>query len=705
LVTAVAVAASTQAGVTAAQASVAGGRPVTNPFSRIYKHPYLRDAFPSVPQLRKMRLWARTHRMASFNSTAPLTYHGGIDGIGVTSGHEKVYLVFYGSQWGTQGTNSHGDLTLSGDPSGEAPYLQEFLKGLGTDNETWSGVATQYCQGVATGANSCPASNPSHVAYPAGGALAGVWADESTAAPAQATSHQLAQEAVNGAAHFGNTTAVTNREAQYVIVSPPGTNPEGLFPSYCGRHDYSTDPGLGGGPVTSPYGDLAFTNFPYVPSQSGCGAGAVNSPGTLDGVSIVEGHEYTETITDQNLGGGWYGTNTDDENGDRCAWIPPGTPGGMANLTLATGTFPVQSTWANDANGGAGACDISHPIVTDPQPAQSSNVSPSWHPNGIQANVFYVGANRQIYSWYWTGSAWTNNALGNGEAAKPGTRVAGVWQPNGTAMNVFYTGANGQIYNWWYHSGTWTNSALGNGQAAEPGTGVVGVWQPNGTAMNVFYTGANGQIYNWWYHGGTWTNSALGNGQAAESGTGISAAWQPNGTAANVFYTGANGQIYNWWYHSGTWTNAAVGNGEAAESGTGVAAAWQPNGIRMNVFYTGANGQTYSWYWTGSVWVNAALGNGAAAESGTGISAAWQPNGTAANVFYTGANGQIYNWWYHSGTWTNAAVGNGEAAEPGTGVPAVWQPNGTAMNVFYTGANGQIYNWWYHSGAWTNGQL
>ncbi|HSZ30636.1 MAG TPA: RICIN domain-containing protein, partial [Pseudonocardiaceae bacterium] len=80
----------------------------------------------------------------------------------------------------------------------------------------------------------------------------------------------------------------------------------------------------------------------------------------------VEGHEYTETITDQNLGGGWYGTNLGDEIGDRCAWIAPGTPGGMADLSLATGAFAVQSMWANDANGGAGACDISHPAVTNP---------------------------------------------------------------------------------------------------------------------------------------------------------------------------------------------------------------------------------------------------------------------------------------------------------------------------------------------------
>jgi nucleotide-binding universal stress UspA family protein len=51
-----------------------------------------------------------------------LRYGGGIDGIGVTTGAEQVYLVFYGSQWGTQGTDADGNVTLSGDPSGEATH-------------------------------------------------------------------------------------------------------------------------------------------------------------------------------------------------------------------------------------------------------------------------------------------------------------------------------------------------------------------------------------------------------------------------------------------------------------------------------------------------------------------------------------------------------------------------------------------------------
>ena len=299
-------------------------------------------------------------------SSNDLNYGGGIDGIGVTTGKEKVYLVFYGSQWGSSSTNSSGDMTLSGDTDGAAPYEQDFFKGLGNGGETWSGVMTQYCDGVATGSQSCPASNTEHVAYPTGGALAGVWEDASSASPSAATGHQLGQEAVNAAAHFGNTTAAANRDAQYVILSPTGSNPDNwLTGGFCAWHDYNGDSTLSGGAVTSPYGDIAFTNMPYVADQgSSCGQGFVNSPGTLDGFSIVGGHEYAETVTDQNPAGG-YTDSSGAENGDKCAWISSGQ-GASQDISLTTGSFAVQSTWANDFNSGAGGCEVSHPIVTNP---------------------------------------------------------------------------------------------------------------------------------------------------------------------------------------------------------------------------------------------------------------------------------------------------------------------------------------------------
>jgi serine protease len=350
-----------------AQAAVHHAPAVVNPYSPAYHHAYRHGVVPAIPQQKKMLRWDRNHpRNASSND---LNYGGGIDGIGVTTGQEKVYMVFYGSQWGTQSTNANGDIVLSGDPSGQAPYQQELYKGLGTGGELWSGVMTQYCDGVAVGAQTCPASNTQHVAYPSGGVLAGVWVDESTASPSQATGHQLGVEAVNAAAHFGNTTAASNRDSQYIIVSPHNTHPDGYnTPSgqFCAWHDWNGDTTLSGGAVTSPYGDIAFTNSPYITDMgASCGQDFVNSNGTLDGVSIVNGHEYAETITDQNPPGG-YTDSSGEENGDKCAWITPGTAGGSFDLTTGTGTFAMQTTWANDGAGGAGTCEASHAIVTNP---------------------------------------------------------------------------------------------------------------------------------------------------------------------------------------------------------------------------------------------------------------------------------------------------------------------------------------------------
>src|SRR5256884_5139519 len=65
-----------------------------------------------------------------------LYYGGGIDGIGVTSGTPKVYLVFYGSQW-----------TSGGDPNGAATYLQNLFNGIGTGGGRWSGPLTRHSRG------------------------------------------------------------------------------------------------------------------------------------------------------------------------------------------------------------------------------------------------------------------------------------------------------------------------------------------------------------------------------------------------------------------------------------------------------------------------------------------------------------------------------------------------------------------------------
>jgi Putative Ig domain len=332
-----------------------------DPYSPMYKHPYRHGALPTRSQFTKMHTWALRHPSLTpaLNSMA-LSFGGDVDGIGVTDGPEKVYLIFWGSQWGTQGTNSQGNVTLSNDGNGAAPYLQNLFKGLGTGSESWSGVMTQYCDGVAAGTQTCPTGNTQHVGYPTGGALAGVWVDNGSAEPSAATPAQIGTVAVAAASHFGNTTAASNRLAQYDVVSAPGTNPDNYKTGgFCAWHDWNGDVS-----VSSSVGDIAFTNMPYLTDVgTTCGQNFINagSAGTDDGFSIVNGHEYAETVTDQNPAGGWTNTSSGEENGDLCAWSQgPGAP--AANLSLTTGTFAMQSTWGNDgANGGD--CEFSHATV------------------------------------------------------------------------------------------------------------------------------------------------------------------------------------------------------------------------------------------------------------------------------------------------------------------------------------------------------
>src|SRR5262245_4162957 len=404
-----------------------GAPPVVNPYSPAAGHSYRHGVLPTIARNRQMRRWAAKHQVAAAANLENLSYGGGVHGVGVTTGPPKIYLVFWGSQWGTQSTDSNGDVKLTGDPNTAAPYLQELFKGLGTGGERWSGVMTQYCDGVAFNATSCPA-NSFHVGYPTGGALAGVWVDESGAAPDNATGHQLAAEAIKAAKHFGNTTQAANRNTQYAILSPTGTHPDGFnTPNglpFCAWHDDSADPNLPGGPVSSAL-DVAFTNMPYVNDiGTGCAENFVNGgdQGVLDGFSIVLGHEYSETITDQLPAFGW--TNTfsgGEENADLCELNPPG-PFGANDLTLPTGTFAMQSTWSNNTSGGS--CAFTHRVVTN-----------NWVLNGgFETGTFAHWARAGVTAIVKAGAHGGKDAarLGNATATNGNSSISQAFKARGT---------------------------------------------------------------------------------------------------------------------------------------------------------------------------------------------------------------------------------------------------------------------------------
>ncbi len=346
-----------------ASSAAPASRTESNPYAPSYGHPYRHGAIPTLETLAKMKQWSASHSPSAATSSNTLYYGGGTTSsnqgnVGVMNGKVKVYLVFWGTGWGTQGTDPNGDATFSGDPDGAAPVAQEMFKDIGTGGETWSADLTQWCQGVSSGASSCPSSTPlsGYVPYQSGGILAGVWEDTSATTPINATGAQLAQEAINAAQHFGNTTPASNRYAYYVIMSAHGDDPDNYQSTtngYCAWHDWTGDYG-----VSSSVGNLAFSNQPYnMDVGASCGVGFVNSPGTLDGWTMTLGHEWQEMMSDTFPAGGWT-ASSGYENADECAWLSSGQ-GAAANVTMGTGTFAEQSSWSNDTN----ECDLSHAIL------------------------------------------------------------------------------------------------------------------------------------------------------------------------------------------------------------------------------------------------------------------------------------------------------------------------------------------------------
>jgi serine protease len=267
-------------------------------------------------------------RVGGASTSSNLSYHGG-----AVETAPKIYLVLWGSQWNNN------------DPSGEAAILQNFFNGVG--GSSWLNSVIQYCQGVASGTVFCNGAGAASGNQ--ANMLAGVWSDNGSSAPARPRQSQLANEAVKAAQHFGNTTAASNASAQYVIATATRNSSSGFGTQYCAWHS-STN---------SSAGNVAYTNLPYI-TDAGASCGAnFNGLGPNAGITIVEGHEMGETITDQFPSTGWLDSGGA-ENGDKCAWISSGQ-GAAAYEPFGTVTYPVQSLWSNAFNGGAGGCVLSYP--------------------------------------------------------------------------------------------------------------------------------------------------------------------------------------------------------------------------------------------------------------------------------------------------------------------------------------------------------
>jgi serine protease len=276
-------------------------------------------------------------RSAAASSTN-LTYSGGHV---FTS--PRVFAIYWGPQW------SSGFSTGGFSSSQAQTYLNTFLGGVGAS--PWLQSTAQYCQNVAVGSQFCSGDPNAQLVTNPRGQLAGTWVDTASV-PSSPTDAQVQSEAQRGASHFGY-----DANALYMVLTPTGHSISGFGTQFCAYHDNTTFSGR----------PLAYANMPYQPDAgASCGMNFVNGAndsfghGFFDGLSIVAGHEYAETITDAfpSVTIGWL-DSSGFENGDKCAWGQgPGPDSASQNVTLGSQFYAVQSLWSNLANGSTGGCVI-----------------------------------------------------------------------------------------------------------------------------------------------------------------------------------------------------------------------------------------------------------------------------------------------------------------------------------------------------------
>lgn len=211
------------------------------------------------------------------------------------------------------------------DPDGVGSLLSTYLGNMGGSGH--NNIYTQYYQDIKGG------SGLTYIGNPSSQLLAVV--NYKKKAPTAPSASQMAEVAVKVADKLKLGTGIGT---SYVVAAPYHHDPAGfLTQGWCAYHSTA---------VTR-FGLISWTNLPYMP-DGGVSCGARSAPSapsdesaTDEGVTVVEGHEQGESVTDPNPGLGWYDGANGQEIGDLCAWQ------NIQNDTFGSYSYTMQPMWSN----------------------------------------------------------------------------------------------------------------------------------------------------------------------------------------------------------------------------------------------------------------------------------------------------------------------------------------------------------------------
>jgi hypothetical protein len=258
---------------------------------------------PNHYMLTRERTRAQVHAQVKVHPNVTFSYYGG-----VVQTTPSVVLILW-------------NFKKYGDPDKVGSLLQTYQSMMGGSGH--NNIYTQYYQDI--DGTTTYITNPT-------GVLTEVY-NYKKKAPTAPNESQMAQVAINVANKLKLKTGI---DTSYVVAAPYKHDPAGfLSQGWCAYHSTAR----------ASAGTISWTNLPYMPDGgSSCGANIISPPAgesaVDEGVTIVEGHEQGESVTDPIPGLGWYNSSYG-EIGDICAWQD------IANDTFGSDEFTMQPMFSN----------------------------------------------------------------------------------------------------------------------------------------------------------------------------------------------------------------------------------------------------------------------------------------------------------------------------------------------------------------------
>lgn len=237
-------------------------------------------------------------------------------------------------------------------------------------------------------------------------------------------------------------------------------------------------------------------------------------------------------------------------------------------------------------------------------------------------HVFYQGTDQNVYELYYT-TAWHSDSptklAGVPSDALPasGSSLTSFlyYFNNGTSdfwgMQVFYLGANQQVYQLNYASSYWSYdvpTVIIHAPVAATGsklTSFVDNSSTNPPIAHVFYLGTNQNVYELYYTG-SWHSddpTSIAGAPVAVSGSALTSFLNNSGvgdTGMHVMYHGTNEHAYDLYWKSGkTWSYfdaTAASGGVLAASGSAMT-SFQDLAGGVRLYFLGTNSHVYELYW------------------------------------------------------------------------------------------------------------